>query len=266
MEEVSKKKWYEGPDDKYGGVRGHWCREPYNNIFIGSSPRDGADKEWADQFDAIVNVSCTEEALFEPSRPDQRTYWYPVNEGGEWSYAFFLMMFKILDHHYKAGHKIYVHCHAGAYRSPSIVRWWIYTKTSNFEKSYELARDRDLKPENEVPEDMRSRRYALYQNYLLGNLPPNFQEFITRYANHREYPNYVSYLYEPHRISNRPELHRKEHKTVMDFINRYKWRIQRPFKNLYERYLIFRQKNIRIQVSRGMSVITKDWKKASKEF
>lgn len=104
-------KWYDGiPEHARKGISGSWMPAPYNNIFIGSDPRDGQNKDWADAFDAIVNVSCTEGALFEPSRPDQRTYWYPCNEGAEWSYAYFFMMFKIIDHHYRKGDKVYIHC------------------------------------------------------------------------------------------------------------------------------------------------------------
>ncbi len=102
-------KWYEHEKDKINLERCK-CAAPFDNIFVTPTPRDGLTKESADSFDAIINVCHSPEVLFQPSRPDQRTYWYPVNELGEWSYAYFAYMFKVLDYHYDLGHRIIVHC------------------------------------------------------------------------------------------------------------------------------------------------------------
>lgn len=182
------KKWYEYDEVKVGYGA---CLEPYQNIIIGTYPMDGATKEWADQFDAVVNVSCNHSSLFEPSRPDQRTYWYPTNEMGEWSYAMFALMFKVLDFHHSKGHKIYVHCAAGAYRSPSIVMRWLEYKGVNLLDAYEISHGKRMSQEEIDSMDNGNKHYRLFQNYIFGNLPPNYQEFIRRLRYHNEETGYT---------------------------------------------------------------------------
>lgn len=119
------KPWYDQPRtfcDPYQ------LKAPYDRIYVGPDPGDGMTKEFADQFDAIVNVSSTKCATFEPSRPDQRTYWYPVIEMGRWSHGYLLWLKEVLDFHYDQGHKIYLHCHAGAFRSPSAACLWLESR------------------------------------------------------------------------------------------------------------------------------------------
>ncbi len=123
---------------------------PYDKIYITPTPKDGLTKATADSFDAIINVCHSPEVLFDPSRPDQRTYWYPLNECGEWSYAYFSYMFSVLDFHFEQGHKIIVHCHAGAYRSPSIVRQWLRYKGHTMEDAYNIAKGRIVDFEGDV--------------------------------------------------------------------------------------------------------------------
>src|SRR5579863_8548765 len=80
-----EKPWYDQPRNFVDPYR---LKPPYDNVYVGPDPHDGMTKEFADQFDAIVNVSSTECATFEPSRPDQRTYWYPIIEMGRWSLGY----------------------------------------------------------------------------------------------------------------------------------------------------------------------------------
>lgn len=193
-------KWYEHEETK---CRIRPCMKPYNTIAISPSPLDGMTKDMADTFDAIVNVSATVHALFEPSRPDQRTYWYPLNELGEWSYAYFAYMFRVLDYHYDKGDKILVHCAAGAYRSPSIVRQWLRYRGHQIEEAYHIANGKVREWD-----DDHYKEYSLFQNYKLGNLPPNFDWFLMRLRHNRD-KNY-SYMDsidgEAGMISTRPEV------------------------------------------------------------
>lgn len=198
-------KWYEHPKDRINLEKCR-CQAPFDNIYVGPSPLDGFTKETADSFDAIINVSHVPYALFHPSRPDQRTYWYPVNELGEWSYAYFAYMFQVLDFHHDKGHKVYVHCSAGAYRSPSIVRLWLRYKDYCVEEAYDIVTGymRDFNIEKDGG---RFRNFALFQNYKLGNLPPNFDLYIGRLRYHKDKPySYIAALDEPTRISERPEV------------------------------------------------------------
>ena len=117
-----------------------WCRHrktktrsyqllpPYDNIFVGNDPTDGMTRKYADQFDALVNVSDTMSESLEPSRLGQIMHWSPVHEGGRWNYSYLYWLKKIMDFHYDAGHKIYLHCHAGAYRSPSAAVLWLMSR------------------------------------------------------------------------------------------------------------------------------------------
>lgn len=262
-----EKKWFEEVK-RHSGVNGSWCEAPYDNIFIGSSPLDGVkSKKWANQFDAIVNVSCTEEALFEPSKQSQRTYWYPVNECGEWSYGFFVWAFKILDFHFEKGHKIYVHCHAGVYRSPSIVKWWLFYKGHGLEDSANIV-DK-TKMENRK-DDLRMTHYSLFQNYILGNLPPNFQDFILRLRNLKVREcsyTYTASLYDPKEVSKRPEV-----RTSVILDRKFWMNIKKPFYKIkrsfqyFVKYIQLRRNKMKtFYTSKGYSIDMGDFERMAKD-
>lgn len=193
MSKGNPKTWYK---QKKNGFRGAPCAAPYKNVFIGSDPLDGMTVEKANSFDAIVNVSCSECALFYPSYDGQAMYWIPVNEMGVWNYSAFVQFIKVMNFHHKKKHKIYVHCHAGAYRSPTMTMIWMFIKGSplkyeerrevwklmgddarNFEwnEAYRMAHGYT------VPEYYDKYEEDPYRlTYFRGNMPPNFEEFIAR--------------------------------------------------------------------------------------
>lgn len=118
-------KWYEHEKDE---ARGYQLQAPYDKIYVGSDPNDGMTKAAADSFDVYVNVSDSICTTFEPSRPGQHMHWYPVNECGRWNLSYLFWLKTILDYHHAAGHKVYLHCHAGAYRSPSAAVLWLQSR------------------------------------------------------------------------------------------------------------------------------------------
>ena len=122
---MRSKDWYNQLETKAKYRR--MC-DPFGNIYIGTDPTDGFTKKDADFFDAIVNVSDSECAYFYPSKPDQKMHWFPINECGYWGYASFYYIKKVLDWHYDQGHNIYLHCHAGANRSPTMFVHWLTSK------------------------------------------------------------------------------------------------------------------------------------------
>lgn len=196
-------KWFESVKNGFNLEKCR-CMAPFDRIYITPTPKDGLTKEVADSFDAIINVSHSPEVLFESSRPDQRTYWYPVNECGEWSYAYFSYIFTILDFHYEKGHKILLHCHAGAYRSPSIVRQWLRYKGYSMEEAYNIAAGRISTFENDS-----FKEFCLNQNKKLGNLPPNFDQYLINLRERSKLDhNYISSIYQKNgtMLSWRPEI------------------------------------------------------------
>lgn len=129
------KPWYDQPKNF---ARWYALKPPYDSIHVGCDPGDGMTKATADFYDAIVNVSSTKCATFAPSRPDQRTYWFPLIELGRWPIVYLLWLKEVLDFHYAKGHKVYLHCHAGAFRSPSTALLWLQSRGHTPEEALEI--------------------------------------------------------------------------------------------------------------------------------
>lgn len=117
-------RWCESPQTE---ARFRQMAAPYDNIYVGSDPTDGMTPEDATSFQVFLNVSDSECNYFDPL-PGQRMHWTPINELGYWSYAPFFYVKKVLDHHYNRGEKIYLHCHAGAHRSPMMAMCWLLSR------------------------------------------------------------------------------------------------------------------------------------------
>lgn len=163
------KPWYDQPKTF---VTPFQLRAPYDNVWVGEDPGDGMTKEYADQWDAIVNVSSTKCATFEPSRPDQRTYWFPIIEMGRWPIVYLLWLKEVMDFHHSKGHKIYLHCHAGAYRSPSTAVLWLQSRGHNPEQALNLVKE------------TKSSLYRLWKNY--GNIPKRKDEVFDMFHKEEE--------------------------------------------------------------------------------
>lgn len=168
METVTK--WFEHDKNKASGYE---LRTPYNNVVVGCDPRDGMTKTTADSFDVFVNVSDTPCTTFEPSRQGQFMHWYPVNECGLWNLSYLFWLKRVLDHHFDAGHRIYLHCHAGAYRSPSAAILWLQSRGHSAEESLELGKEKE------------SAIYRLWKSY--DNIPKLKDEVFTLMRTHPTY-------------------------------------------------------------------------------
>jgi hypothetical protein len=119
------KPWWDQPETF---TRGYSLLPPYGSITVGSDPLDGMTKQDSQRYDAIINVSSSSCAVFQPARPDQRTYWFPIIEVGRWPVVYLVWLKEVLDFHYERGHKIYLHCHAGIFRSPSAALLWLQSR------------------------------------------------------------------------------------------------------------------------------------------
>lgn len=179
MDKFPKEKWCTAPRDGVGLTA---LAAPYDNIWIGSDPRDGMTPETANSFDAIINVSDTPCALFYPARPDQRTYWIPLNEMGYWGYAAYFAFAHIMDFHYAKGHKIITHCHAGAYRSPYMTMSWLISRGHTPEEAIAIYENN--------PKYMEKYRQESHFQWRLkrltsdpDNTPARLKEFYERLRN-----------------------------------------------------------------------------------
>lgn len=167
MDEEAKPEWYEHEKNE---ARGFKLRPPYDRIVVGCDPRDGMTKETADSFDVFVNVSDSPCALFEPSRPGQHMHWYPVNECGRWNLSYLFWLKRVLDHHYDAGHRVYLHCHAGAYRSPSAAVLWLQGRGLSYLEAAVIAKE---------------GRLSIFRQWEdLGNVPEGYTKFFERMREH----------------------------------------------------------------------------------
>jgi hypothetical protein len=138
MNDIKDSDWFKAEKTE---VRGYFMQAPYDKIFIGCRPTEGMMKEEADKIDAIVNVSTEPLATFYPSRPDQRTYWYPVIEPGRWSIGYLCWLVRVMDFHYERGHQVYLHCHAGAFRSPSAAVLWLISRGHTQSEAAQLCKE-----------------------------------------------------------------------------------------------------------------------------
>ena len=73
--------------------------------------------------DVIINVGDYVDGFF--GRRSQFYYWYPINELSKWGYGPFYWSKKILDYHTNRKDSIFLHCAAGAHRSPMILVAWL---------------------------------------------------------------------------------------------------------------------------------------------
>jgi hypothetical protein len=133
-------KWFEQSENKASGYK---LKAPYDNVIVGCDPRDGMTQATADSFDVYINVSDTACTTFEPSRLGQFMHWYPVNECGLWNLSYLYWLKTVMDHHYNAGHRIYLHCHAGAYRSPSAAVLWLQSRGHSPAEALDLGKEKE---------------------------------------------------------------------------------------------------------------------------
>lgn len=151
------------------GVSGKWVADDRFKVFIGSDPNDGMRENFARQFDAFVNVSCTSCNTFaEPYKKNLIKFWYPIDEMSYWGMKTFYWTNKTLDSLVKQDKTIYWHCHAGAHRSPLtfyifLLYWGLSTRQAN-------KAIWGVKPIDE--------RFLLFNGILEGRISPFIFSFI----------------------------------------------------------------------------------------
>lgn len=209
--------WFKSPEQRSAGTR---MKAPYDKIVVGCDPVDGFTEEAAKKYDAIVNVSCSPCAYFHPAFPGQYMHWFPINEMGYWGLAPFYWIKKVLDFHYEKGHTVYLHCHAGAYRSPTFAVYWLVSRGHSLEEAYAIEYNND-----ETIEKFKTEKRGLYWRWKLrapyrsGNINPNVIELYRRMREkptEQRWESFAGYLFNPN-IENSPEVCGSRHWS-------YKWR------------------------------------------
>lgn len=165
-------KWYEHPETK---SRARRLPPPYDNVYIGNDPRDGMAPEAARSFQAVVNVADTPCGYFEPAYPGQAMHWFPLNEVGYWGYAYLFWIVKVMEHHHALGHRIYLHCHSGAYRSPTAAQLWLLYRGHTDEEVITILFGREHLDRSPGYLERRSTKPFRY-----GNVPPHVRELFLR--------------------------------------------------------------------------------------
>lgn len=185
MREYTAETWFKAPER---GVRCSRLRAPYQNIFVGSDPLDGMTEAEAKSFDAIVNVSCSPCAYFNPAFVGQSMHWIPINEMGYWGFMPFFWFKKVMDHHHKLGHKVYVHCHAGAYRSPTFTVYWLTSLGHSLEEAIEIEwNDPEVTHKFKTENNGRHMKWKLEYPYKCGNINPHTIKMLRRMQEQPEY-------------------------------------------------------------------------------
>lgn len=186
MENQKPETWFQATEVK---ARGRKMRAPYDKIVIGCDPVDGMTPEAARSFDAIVNVSCSPCAYFYPSFPGQYMHWYPINEMGQWPLSAFYWIKHVLDFHYERGHRVYLHCHAGAYRSPTFGTYWLVSRGHSLDEAIEIELNDDAGVQRRKKEE--GGLYWKYRKefpYKEGNI--KVKQVLELFKRMREHPTY----------------------------------------------------------------------------
>ena len=124
-----KKEWY-----KHKKQASRQTREKIiingTEIITGNDPRDGFTNKIARSFDAWINVSDTPCNSLSSLPWKCERYWFPVAEIHRWTYHHLFWIINVLDSCIEREDikRVYIHCHAGARRSPFSVVLWLVAK------------------------------------------------------------------------------------------------------------------------------------------
>ena len=103
-------------------------------VFVGMSPSVEHNVYKLEEFEVIINVSDAPFLTFEPKEhlhKNVQVLWFPIQETCEWPLATLDAIVQALQWAHVNHKKVYIHCEAGANRSPTCVNLWhqIFTPT-----------------------------------------------------------------------------------------------------------------------------------------
>jgi hypothetical protein len=153
---------------------------PKFNIEIGSHPEDkifNADIH-LENYDVILNVS--DNPVYGLNIDTPKIYWFPINEFGSWSYSAFYWFTNLMDFYIKENKKIYIHCLAGAHRSP-IITYIYFRSIYNEQETLDLFDFKSL-----IGEKKNWFEEVLINDINAGRIPEDVVEFIKDIRNNKE--------------------------------------------------------------------------------
>ncbi len=141
-------------------------------IFIVTRTPKGSDgilviqpEEISENFCAVINVSDSPCATFDYQNAGIPSFWFPVNEIGQWGHSPFFGTLKVVNQYYTGDKPVLIHCHAGANRSPSI--------------AYAILLAKGYSPqEAEISLNYPDLRLNFKRNVERKHIPSNIIEFL----------------------------------------------------------------------------------------
>lgn len=127
-------------------------------------------QQFLSSYDTMFNFS--DELPYEHSRVN--IHWHPINEFGYWGYAPFYFFTILMDKAVEKNHKIYVHCHMGAHRSPMMTYLYLRSLGHSPDEAYVLFTDEYIilgKKENWLEE-------TFLNDVEYGRIPADVVEFM----------------------------------------------------------------------------------------
>lgn len=159
---------------------------PSLKIEIGDHPIIYADHEpesRVEKYDSIFNFS--DEAPYGLSKndyPKTEIHWSPINEFGYWTYQPFYFIVPLMDNAVERGRNIYVHCHAGAHRSPLMTYLYLRSLGHTPEEAYALFDDKYV-----VLGEKNNWLEETFQNDVeYGRIPADVVEFMKDVRTHKD--------------------------------------------------------------------------------
>lgn len=114
---------------------------------------------------AVINVSDSPCATFDYQREGIPSFWFPIDEIGQWGYSPFYGTLRVVNEYYKGDKPLLIHCHAGANRSPSVAFAILMVKGYTVEEA-----ERELNYDN--------LKEVFFRNIERKNIPEKVIEFL----------------------------------------------------------------------------------------
>lgn len=122
---------------------------------------------------AVINVSDSQCATFDYQYAGIPSFWFPINEIGQWGHSPFFGTLRVVNECYKGTKPVLIHCHAGANRSPSIAYAILLAKGYTPEEAEESLQYKDLSG-------------VFSRNIERKHIPANIIEFLKLSDEHPE--------------------------------------------------------------------------------